>query len=277
MRQDSRPASHFKSLYSYTPRKPKSGLSNFLHYKTYFRKNSIYFWMFLGFSLFSILFYIGYFYVVKSTLFRISTVQIVGTSKFVSDVDLQRVVLQNLEGDYIFQVDEVSLAKVFKQSFLGIKEVTFTKDFPNTVIVHVIEREPLAIVFNPKDYEHYLVDIEGYILGTVSPEYNNLPEVIYHGPLHVGGFIDKDLIPLYLSLISSIENTELKASSISIEKRSIDFYVNEKTQVYLNKQKSVPESIKIIDQLFTQLSLEGKNINRIDLRYDKVVVEYDED
>ncbi len=277
MNSATRPPSQFKNLYSYTPNRANSRLTKFPSYKTFFRKSSKYLWWLLGLSLLALVLYAFYFFILKSSLFRISQIEVVGATKFVSSTDLQRVAIQNLEGDFIFQLDENSLADVFRHSFLGIKEVSFTKDLPNKVTIQVLERVPLAIVFNPRDAEHFLVDIEGYILGTVSSEYQDLPEVFYNGPLHVGGFIDKDLIPLYLSLITSIDETGLKTSSISIEKRNINFYVNDKTRVFLDKQKSISESIHIIDQLYMRLSLEGKNINRIDLRYDKVVVEYDED
>lgn len=277
MSQATRPPAQFKSLYSYSPGKSKSNLKRLPNYRAVFRKNSKYVWGAICFCLILLLLFVFYVYVLKSSLFKVSTVEIVGASKFVSTSDLNRVAMQNLEGDYIFQIDEASLSRVLKHSFLGIKEVSITVNIPSKVVIQVQEREPLAIVFNPKDSEHFLVDIEGYILGTVSPEYQDLPQVIYNGPLHVGGFIDKDLIPLYLSLISSIEETELKASSISIEKRNINFYVSDKIRVYLNRQRSISESIRIVDQVFTQLSLEGRKIARIDLRYDKVVVEYDED
>ena len=147
------------------------------------------------------------------------------------------------------------------------------KDYPSRVVVEITERVPLAVVYSSRSDEHFLVDEEGYVLGIVDEERTNLPKVTYNGTLQVGFFLDEDLVPLYLELLNSLDATNLKASSVSVSERYISFYIDDSVQVLVGRSKDLSNSVKILSELVKQLALEGAEIRRIDLRFDKVIVE----
>ena len=52
------------------------------------------------------------------------------------------------------------------------------------------------------------------------------------------------------------------------------FYAGQSTPVYMNKDANIKDSLKIVARLQAKAVLENKNIAKIDLRYDKVIVLY---
>lgn len=231
----------------------------------------------LAFLVLSII-YVLYYAFFKANIFRVSRIVFNSSSSFVNEKELSSLIEVNSFGEYIFSVDAARLENISEDAFLGAKSISIVKVYPDTLEVTIEERVPLAIVYNPRTDppEYFMVDIEGYLLGLVDITTTNLPKVEYYEPLQVGYFIDKDLTPLYLSLIGSLDKADLQASSISIDRREIKFYLDDAVETYLSRDKSIEGSVAVLDQLKDQLDLEGDKVNKIDLRYDKVVVQYDE-
>lgn len=210
----------------------------------------------------------------NSGFFKISNIQIFGTHTFVNKEDITSLVSQKVNGENIFSFDKNSLENALKDTFLGAKNITVKKKLPNKIIVSVSERVPLAIITNESNKVYFMVDDEGYVLGIVDVSTTNLPQITYYGDLNVGKFIDPLLIPLYLDLLHSLDTEQLKVSTISVNDNSIDFFLKDNIFVLIGKNKNMHKSVKIISELLKQLKLEGKNVTKIDLRYDKVIVEY---
>jgi cell division septal protein FtsQ len=226
-----------------------------------------------------LLFSLGAYYLLfKSPVFKVSTVTVSGDSQFVNHSELRHLIELNTLGEHIFRTDVARLSEVSADAFLGAKDIVVTRNYPNSLHIQVFERSPLAVVYNPKNtpQEYFLVDEEGFLLGLVDINKTNLPKVEYNEPLFVGTFIDEDLTPLYLTLIRSLDSEGLKASSISVLPKHIKFYLDVTTEIFINRSQDVPSSIKILSQLKKQLDSRGSNVTKIDLRYDKVVVQYDE-
>lgn len=236
----------------------------------------------------AVLLYFGN-YLKNSDIFLIKNIEIEGASNFVNESDLAAIVNDNALGKYILNFDAQLLEQNLTDTFLGAKELTVSTQLPDTIRINIVERIPLAVLYNPKDNspDYYLVDAGGYVLGIIDIEKTNLPKVEYNEPVHVGIFINKDLVPLYLSLISALDANDVSATSISVAPRTIEFYVSrtkaapESTtsliSVFLNPKKDIAASVGVLSDLLKQLAQDVKNVDKIDLRYDKVVVQYDED
>lgn len=210
----------------------------------------------------------------NSKYFKISQIEIMGTYTFVNKEDVNSLVSQNTNDKNIFGFDASLLESKLENNFQGAKSVTVKKKLPNKLTIVVSERVPLAVVTNETKEDYFIVDEEGYVLGIVDPSTTNLPQITYSGDLRVGKFIDPLLIPLYLDLLNSLDTVQLKASTVSINDNSIDFFLKGNIAVLIGKNKNMNKSVKIISELLKQLKLEGKNVTKIDLRYDKVIVEY---
>jgi cell division septal protein FtsQ len=211
--------------------------------------------------------------VADSDFLKVTSIEISGTKTFVNSNDLRGLAESLLLNKKIYEVKTNSIEKILSDSFLGAKNITVKTRFPNSVEILVKERVPLAVVTNDNE-RYFMVDDEGYVLGLVDSGATNLPVVLYQGELEVGYFIDEGLIPVYFDLLSSLDKEKIDASSVSADERDISFLVNKKILVIIGRDKNIINSVKIASELLKQLALEGQEVKKIDLRYDKVIVEY---
>lgn len=237
------------------------------------RKHRVLLKILLFIILFGALCFLAYHYFFSPDRYVIKEVTIVGGGKFVNTNDLRSVTENNSIGQNLIKFDTAALKKTISTTFLGAKNIDVSKDFPKTVIVKIDERIPLAIVYHENDSNYYLIDNDGYVLGTVTNEFLNLPKILYDGPVQIGAFISKDIAPTSLEILKDADANNLKISSISYRDDYTKMYVSS-TEVYFSNVKSIGDSMEIFSKLYKQLILNGKNVQKIDLRYDKVIVLY---
>lgn len=217
--------------------------------------------------------FFGYF-VFFSDYFKIKNIEVRGAQKFVNSKDLTEIAGQNLVGKNILFADYSNLHKNVLSIFHGAKNIEFAKRFPDTVEVTVTERQPIALVHNSNSDEFFLIDTDGYILGQVADTNTSLPKVVYEGMLKIGLAINKQMIPEYLEIFDALNAKNLKSSSMSFYPRYVQIYLDDGLQIFIGEDKKKRESVEVISDLIKQLRLEGRNVAKIDLRYDKVIVEY---
>lgn len=219
--------------------------------------------------------YLSYKYIYLSPKFAVKTVSVVGGGKFVNLQDFKNISEQKTIGQSIFNIDPEELENLLKTNFLGARSVEASLDYPDTVVIKVEERMPVAVVTSgKKDAVHYLIDNEGYVLGEVSDEFMDLPEIIYEGDTRVGTFLDVRIVPVSIEILREAGNAGLNVSSISFKERYSKLYLGA-TEVYLSNFKGIGESVEKLEKLYKNLLLEGKSVIKIDLRYDKVIVLYE--
>lgn len=215
-----------------------------------------------------------YYAVYKWDYFLVDNIEITGTSKFVNTIDLQNFVQANQIHKNILLLNTMELSKEIKNRFLGASSVEIGKKYPNTLIVKITERKPLALLKNDISTEYYLIDQEGYLLGTVEDDPDNLPKINFVGDLRVGEFVSKDLVPIYYDIIEALDESKVKVSSMSFYEKHIVFYTNEGVRVLVGNEKEKSTVLSALTKLLKALQIENKKPNSIDLRYDKVVVSY---
>ena len=216
-----------------------------------------------------------YVLVFKSGSFRVSRVNVFGTQSFVNGVDLTEVVRGKVYGNSIFKVNTPELEYNLLQNFQGAKSISVYKVYPTSINVDVKERTPLALVYNDGQPDFYMVDEDGYVLGLVESDKTNLPKIKYEGDIKVGLFVASEMIPVYMELVDSISEHNLKVSSMSFYPNYAQLYTEGGIEVYIGNDKSKSESVTIIADLVKQLGLEDRKVKKIDLRYDKVIVSYE--
>nr|EKD99706.1 MAG: hypothetical protein ACD_22C00195G0005 [uncultured bacterium] len=217
----------------------------------------------------------GYFALFKSSFFIVDAINITGTKNFVSLSDITEVTKNRVFGKSIFDFKEQELESVLASSFKGAKEIEVTKKLPSTVDIVVMERTPLALIFNTDPENPYMVDEDGYVLGLVEKDKTNLPEIKYEGDINVGSFVDETMVPVFIELIAALNEREIDASSMSFHQRYERLFVTNGVEVLIANDKNKSESVAVLETLLKQLALEGKKVKKIDLRYDKVIVSYD--
>lgn len=204
--------------------------------------------------------------------FLIKYININGTKTFVAKEDVDVVVRNKVLNSNIFSIHTKDIQQIVKENFMGVKNVIVQKKYPNTINIDITERTPIAVIHDIDNY--YLVDEEGFILGVIDPKDSNLPQIIYDGKLNVGEYIDEKLVPIYLNLVQSLDQNSINATSISLSQNYIVFYDKDFIKFIISTKKDIFTQVNIIKNLLNQLSKEQNVAKRIDLRYDKVIVEY---
>lgn len=210
-------------------------------------------------------------FLLLSGYFSIREVTVEGAQRFVNAEDVKQIAASSSLDKNIFVYNATDLAANLKDNFLGANDILVTRKYPKTINVKVIERQPIAIIFKD-ELEQFLVDKDGYVLGYTSPENTNLPKIHYKEDISVGLFIDKNLVPIYSELTSLLQLEGIKVSSLSFHPKHISFSLNAGEHILIGLEKNMLEAVKALSALLKQADVENKVIQRIDLRYDKVIV-----
>jgi len=217
----------------------------------------------------------GLFYVIfKLDYFRVLQVEINGAKNFVSSADLEELTKARSLGQPIFTVDKKELENSLERNFQGAKEISISRKLPKTLVVSVTERVPLAVVKDAQD-NYYLIDEDGYVLGRVDQAKTNLPKVNYDKDISVGYVLEPELVSVFLSLLSVLDENKILISDLTVTQNYLSFYVDKGfVKVLISNVKNEKESVETLSSLLEKLASEGKEPGLIDLRYDKVVVSY---
>lgn len=206
--------------------------------------------------------------------FDVSFVNVSGAESFVSADDVKAIVERNVIGESVFMVDEEKIVEIVSKSFLGAKEITVQKRYPNSLEVNIKERVPLAIVYNA-DSESFLIDSEGYVLGVVEEGYSELPKIMYEGSIVVGTFLEKEIIPLSIEVLEFAEKENLKIDSMIFYSKYLRMILGNGVEVLLPYDRDNEKLLRTVIALLNNPDDEDKMLKKIDLRYDKVIVLYD--
>ena len=216
-----------------------------------------------------------YHFFFRSNYFTISEIRVVGAKSFVNKTDIQTVLNTTLLHTNLLLLNAKDTSELLHRNFQGGKEFIFSRFLPSTLEVKVIERVPLALVYNDSSPNYFMIDDDGYILGVVDRNQTNLPQIKYEGAVKVGEFINKELVPAYLELVSALDNEKFNVTSMSFYPKYARIYLSDSAEIFIGNDKNKTQAVKIAGQIKNQVELEKKMVNKIDLRYDKVIVSYD--
>ncbi|MDC0449126.1 FtsQ-type POTRA domain-containing protein [bacterium] len=210
-----------------------------------------------------------------SHLFEIKNIQISGVSTYVNRPDIESVAAGIARSKNIFLLKKSDLRDQLHKSFLAAQDISCQKKLPDTLIVTVTERRPVARVKGANSEDYFLMDGEGYVLGIADETFIEFPVVHYGEDVMAGTFLNAEIIPLSHQIINGAIEHELQISSMSFTLREVQVHLEGGTTVFINTQKEVHDCMDAISSLLKNADLEGKAISKIDLRYDKVVVSYE--
>jgi len=220
------------------------------------------------------LFYL-YRYADNKGFLKIKMVEVAGAEKFVNFDDIKTLAENNSMGKNIIFYNALKLQDLLMANFLGAKSISVEKELPYTIKVVVEERVPLAVLHLSENGSNYLIDGDGYVLGEIGSGFNDLPKVTYEGKVLVGTFVEKDVVPITVEIIKNASQDDLKISSISFYPKYTRLFIGSGTEVLIGNEKDKVKSLDVVSSMLKKLSLEGKKVNKIDLRYDKVIVLYE--
>ncbi|HRN71077.1 MAG TPA: FtsQ-type POTRA domain-containing protein [Candidatus Woesebacteria bacterium] len=223
----------------------------------------------LFFCMFGIVF-IGL-YIADNT-FRITHIIIEPNNK--RNTDLRGI--QNIKGNYIFVVKESDIIDEIKIRNAYVKTVEVTKQYPDTLTLHISYYVPLAVLKVPDGY--FLLGDEAVILEKNRTEFaHKLPHITYYQNIpfahyQAGQQLDfKDIQDslFYLQKLSVLKQT---INSIDITGfHMLGLYTSE--EVYLfSAEKERDQQVYQLEAVMREFMISGRKIKSLDVRFDKPVV-----
>ncbi len=230
-----------------------------------------------------ILFFIAAFFVVRSNILIIKTIEIQTEKIGCTDKDKVEESV-NLSGRYLYSVDEKKLAAELKNKYLCVKTVTLSKILPDKVKISVLGREPAVAAislkdkeatqssiaedlkeasssaqfsFNPSGFkEKFLVDNEG-IVYSATIEQTSVPLVFISGfNLILGQKLEGQLINNTLKILEKVKSFGIEVKEVKIYPQEILLIMGEPRLIFRVDER-VDEQIASL-----QLILQTAKINR---------------
>lgn len=222
----------------------------------------------------------GCWWYIKFHPLNVTSVKIEGAQRFVNPADVQKITQEQVINKNILFLDSRTVEKTVSGNFLAAKSVKLIRVFPNTIKVSISERIPIALILPAKasqgdnEQNFYFVDSDGFVLGKADKSATNLPIINYGRNVEVGKFVEPGTVSYYFDLIKALDSDGVYASTISSYPRYTEFYTTDKIQVLFTNEQSARSQVAIYAKLIEAFKAQGKGVKKIDLRFDKVIVEF---
>lgn len=223
--------------------------------------------VFLFFCFFVSLFY----FVFKSDFFIVKKVEC-GVKDKTSLADEKRwcdAVEREVLGQRIFFLREEQISGEIRERFLPVGEVAIERELPQKINIQITERRPISKICPPGGLE-LLVDKEGVIYAEAQPGSQGLKTVTLElgSDLAIGQKIDDGVVSLIL----------LEEPQVSFVKYTgqggMEIRADEKLIIFLSREKDLEGQIRALQTIVKKYKIEGKDLSRVDLRYDQPVIKY---
>lgn len=173
--------------------------------------------------------------------------------------------------DNIFDLDLDKIQKAIESS-PWIKEVGCTVKIPNTLVIDVVERKPIA--FAPIGGKMWLIDGQGRVLQEDDGVCENLIAFTgIEGIVAPGQFLDLRY-DWGLKVISELGSlAQEKVIEVNVQSAECMLIFNDGCKVFLGEEEPGSEAkVELLESLISELDEEGKIAEYIDLRFDKHAV-----
>ena len=221
---------------------------------------------------------------VKYKPFRVTRVDVLGEGRFVNLEDVRKIAETNVLGKDIIVVNTAGVVEAIAHNYLAAKSVKVTKSYPRTIKVTVTERVPIALLLTKdalllakESTSYYFVDAEGFVLGPADKTTTNLPIISYGQKVYVGKFLEENAISYYFELLHALDENSILVSTISAFPKYVQFYTRDSVEALFTVAQSPKSQAKILARMLESFKTEGKKTKKIDLRFDKVIVEFNQE
>lgn len=188
--------------------------------------------------------------------------------------------LAAVSGANFFLLDLNQIEKKIKDKFFCVSAVNLKKSFPDKVALELKARKA---VFNLIPFEAsssanatssgFLVDGEGVIFERATDQ-TNLQPVLFKGEtLLVGKRLQNDLVGKVMRILESLKRLGFDLNNAKVY--SIDnFSVGLKPQLIFKLNETLDRQLASLQLIINQARMDTKEVEFIDLRFDKPVVRY---
>ena len=204
-------------------------------------------------------------FVLKSPFFDVKELNIEGISDLESAV-ANNAIWKNIDGKKIFNINQKYISDVIERSSPEYKVTSYSYTFPNKIHLTLGKREAKYIIQASNGF--FSADAEGFIIEKLSTsKYSN---VIYDKSIETG----KKVSDLYLKAALSYANLN---QIINVSDNKITITLKNGGTVILpvdSAVKNISELSKTLQKIIQKYTIEGRELELIDLRFSKPLVKY---
>jgi cell division protein FtsQ len=157
-----------------------------------------------------------------------------------------------------------------------LKEVKIKKELPNKLIFELKEREGVVVLGLENLQKFWIVDEEGVVLA--GEKKSDLPLILLEEPLKldIGQKIDKKEIIQAINFLTNLRLNLLEPKIAKfVSSSSLEVLLKDNITALFSLKKEVQIQIDSLQFILSRAKIEGKGIKKIDLRFDKPVVNYE--
>ncbi len=177
-------------------------------------------------------------------------------------------------GKNLVLLSPLETEQLIKDELPGINQVKIEKKLPDKLIVHLTKRKPIAVVEADNDY--YQVDYQGIILDKLDQP-TNLP-LIASGEFSVTADnyqLESPLILSSLDFLYQLLTKDIEARRVEItSSRELTVTLKIGPKILISLDKDLKKQVDSLQLILERAKIEGKQIELIDLRFDKPVITY---
>lgn len=177
-------------------------------------------------------------------------------------------------GKNIFTLSSNKLSEKIKKSHPEFFEVKISKQFPQGLLAE-IEVRRAVVAIGKEDGEVFLADKDGVLLKKVQQSFE-LPLVIIADEIkqEIGEQIKNEIVLKEIQILSESKLRLLEPKSAqTVSEGVIEVWFKDGLQVLFSTNKEIKEQLDSLQYIYERTKIEGKKPKRIDLRFDKPVIE----
>jgi len=235
--------------------------------------------LFLIFTLLAAVIYL----IFRSDIFIIKKMKITGDNgQFCQPVAQIKEKLEVVGSSIVF-VDLKKLAKKITGDFPCIGEVKSRKIFPETLEFEIVTRKPVLQAIATTSAQPvvatqsavFIVDDQGFTFAKIQATVSALPLAFFPMAtnLTVGQRLDSKEVRFAVEISKFFENAKLKLKILSFAAKEILAQTESDTIILFSTEKDLGQSLASLQSILQRAKIEGKNFSKIDLRFEKPVVE----
>jgi len=203
--------------------------------------------------------------------FQIRTVLVQGAS-----ANQKKVLINLFIGRSSFQIHEDTIKHIIYAQFPSVNVKNSEIHFPSTLSLVIENMAPFAYV--KTDVGYLAVSRTGVVVSKERSSEIPSPTItfyqtLYHGEYQTGQPITYSAMQRALGFISLLENEGYKTETVAID--SVDMIACKTSgfEVAFSKSRPVELQVNEVQQIFKQIKMGTLKISRLDLRFDKPVVQ----
>jgi cell division septal protein FtsQ len=175
-------------------------------------------------------------------------------------------------------LNEDQAAKEIVQENALIKKAVVDKLWPSTLKVTIYFYEPIAALVVNQGF--FNLSVDGRILTKNKENYSSLPMVNYYQKLNnnsfsVGNWIDYKDLQQALFFVDKLKQINLKTLTVDIKGQDmLVFNLNSDKEIIFSSQKEKELQDYQLELIIRQFKIEGKDYKKIDLRFNKPIIQF---